>query len=334
MKQYYPKRGLGTLCGLFGKSRQGFYDSSNRICNNQINEGLILEAAKDVKTTVNRNIGGAKTLMIIKPHLLQFGVKIGRDRLYKIMRVNNLLVKRKRKYAVTTNSDHPYKVYRDLTGELQITGPNQLWVSDITYLRTWKGFAYLSLITDAYSRKIVGHHLSQSLKARGSLIALEKAISTLDPDMKRPVHHSDRGIQYCCEAYVKRLKDAGIGISMTQNGSPYENALAERVNGILKSEFELNKTFRNYSGAIDPLQKAISIYNRLRPHSSIDNLTPEEAHKRTGPLKVHWKRKKARSKKRAESAPKTEALSTNKSVGRAAPQLPGRIADFSVDKEM
>jgi transposase InsO family protein len=247
---------------------------------------------------------------VIKPHLLQFGVKIGRDRLYKIMRANDMLVKRKRKYAITTDSNHPYKVYKDLTAGLQLTRPNQLWVSDITYIRTWKGFAYLSLITDAYSRKIVGYHLSQSLKARGTLIALEKAIAALDPTRPAPIHHSDRGIQYCCEAYVQRLKEAGITISMTQNGSPYENAMAERVNGILKLEFELNKTFRSYSGAIDPIQRAIDIYNRLRPHLSIDNMTPNEAHTKTGLIKRRWKSKKKNKREEPKSNEDPEALST------------------------
>jgi transposase InsO family protein len=249
---------------------------------------------------------------VIKPHLLQFGVRIGRDRLHKILKDNDMIVKRKRRYSITTDSNHSYKVYKDLTVGLELSGPNQLWVSDITYIRTWKGFAYLSLITDAYSRKIVGYHLSQSLKARGTLIALEKAIATLDPGQPAPIHHSDRGVQYCCDAYVERLKEAGITISMTQNGSPYENAMAERINGILKSEFELNKTFRSYSGTIDPLQRAIDVYNRLRPHLSIDNLTPNEAHKKTGPIKRRWKPRKRNNKDQQEQQPNKdpEALST------------------------
>lgn len=312
LKQSYPKEGMGTLCALFGKSRQGFYDNENRVSNKQINEGLIVEAAKDAKATICDKTGVTKVLTVIKPHLMHFGVKIGRDRLYRILRAHDMLVKRKRKYAVTTNSNHPYKVYKDLTGDLEVTEPNQLWVSDITYLRTWKGFAYLSLITDAYSRKIVGHHLSQSLQAKGSLIALEKAIATLDPEKPAPIHHSDRGVQYCCDAYVTRLKKAGITISMTQNGSPYENAMAERVNGILKSELELNKTFKSYNGAIGPLHRAIDIYNRLRPHLSIDNLTPEQAHQKTGPIKRRWKPKKLKNKKQQEQQLKEnpEALST------------------------
>lgn len=156
---------------------------------------------------------------------------------------------------------------------MQITAPEQLWVSDITYLRTSDRFIYLSLITDAYSRKIVGHHLSQQLKAQGCLIALNKAISsrTTNGDL---IHHSDRGIQYCCEPYVSLLQQNSIAISMTQSGSPYDNAVAERVNGILKTELELDRTFKTYSDAVAVVHQAIDAYNRIRPHMSISNLTP------------------------------------------------------------
>jgi transposase InsO family protein len=168
---------------------------------------------------------------------------------------------------------------------------DQLWVSDITYLRTWGGFSYLSLITDAYSRKIVGYHLSQSLSVKGCLIALSKALASRQHKEQGLIHHSDRGIQYCCDAYVNCLKENNIAISMTQNGSPYENALAERVNGILKKELGLNRTFRSYHDAIGPVHRAVDIYNRLRPHMSLDYMTPSQAHKAAGKLKKRWKAK-------------------------------------------
>jgi transposase InsO family protein len=175
----------------------------------------------------------------------------------------------------------------------KVNGPGQLWVSDITYLRIRDGFVYLSLITDAYSRKIVGFHLSQHLKAQSCIIALNKAINSWTATRQALVHHSDRGIQYCCDMYVSLLMEKGIKISMTQNGSPYENAMAERVNGILKDELGLDKTFASYADAVAPTHRAIDIYNRLRPHMSCGYLTPEQAHLKQGNLKKAWKSKKA-----------------------------------------
>jgi transposase InsO family protein len=168
----------------------------------------------------------------------------------------------------------------------------QLWVSDITYLRTQSGFIYLFLVTDAYSKKIVGYHLSQDLKVKGCLIALSKAIKCRQHLERMLVHHSDRGIQYCCDQYVDLLQQNNIQISMTQSGSPYDNAIAERINGILKTELGLNKTFKNYREAIEPLAKSINAYNNLRPHMSCDYLTPAQAHGRKGKLKKRWKNKK------------------------------------------
>ena len=292
MQQQHPKTGLDTLCRLFGKSRQAFYDHSNRDSIQQLKEGVILDAVRSVKTTVSPSIGAVKTFKIIKPALDNYKITIGRDRFYRLLRDNNLLVRpKKRRYAITTDSNHPFRKYADLTGNLKPQRAGQLWLSDITYLRTWSGFAYLSIITDDYSRKIIGYHLSQSLSAKGSLIALDKAIASLQNTTGGLIHHSDRGIQYCCDAYVSSLQTNNIKISMTQNGSPYENALAERVNGILKTEFGLAKTFKSYSDAIAPVHRAIDVYNRLRPHMSIDYLTPASAHKITGQLKKRWKAK-------------------------------------------
>lgn len=292
MQKHHSKAGLGKLCRLFGKSRQAFYDHTHREATHQIKEALIVDAVKTAKATVSDSTGALKTLQIIRPELENYQISIGRDRFYRLLRDHDLLVKRrKRRYAVTTDSNHPFRKYTDLTGTIALTAAGQLWVSDITYLRTWGGFSYLSVITDAYSRKIVGYHLSQSLGVKGCLIALSKAIASRQHQEHELIHHSDRGIQYCCDAYVNRLKENNIGISMTQNGSPYENALAERVNGILKAELGLNKTFRSYSDAIGPVHRAVDIYNRLRPHMSLDYLTPNEAHKVAGKLKKRWKAK-------------------------------------------
>lgn len=292
MQKHHLKTGLGRLCRLFGKTRQAFYDQANRDTTQQIRDALIVDAVKTVKTTVSASMGALKTLSIIRPELKNYQISIGRDRFYRLLRDHDLLVKRrKRRYAITTNSNHPFRKYSDLTGAITLNRAEQLWVSDITYLRTHGGFSYLSVITDAYSRKIVGYHLSQSLSVKGCLIALDKAIASRQHKEQGLIHHSDRGIQYCCDAYVKRLKKSNVAISMTQNGSPYENALAERVNGILKTELGLNKTFRDYSDAIGPVARAVDIYNRLRPHMSLDYMTPSQAHKAAGKLKKRWKAK-------------------------------------------
>ena len=202
------------------------------------------------------------------------------------------MIKTRKRFAITTNSNHPYKKWPNLIQTLSVTAKEQLWVSDITYLRTDAGFGYLSLITDAYSKKIVGYHLSQQLKAKGCLIALNKAITSLQSTQHSSlIHHSDRGIQYCCEPYIAVLQANKISISMTQSSSPYDNAIAERVNGILKNELQLDKIFNNYSQAVAAVSLAINAYNELRPHMSCGNLTPKQAHLTNKPLLKQWKKK-------------------------------------------
>lgn len=169
--------------------------------------------------------------------------------------------------------------------------PGRLWVSDITYIRTEKGFVYLSLITDAYSKKIVGWCLWPDLTSQGALNALKMAIAG-EGVKKDLIHHSDRGIQYCCNDYVNYLKGSKIEISMTEKGDPYENAIAERINGILKDEYELNETYTDYHTAMEAVKIAIYKYNQKRPHRSIDFMFPVDAHFQTGPLKKHWNKRK------------------------------------------
>jgi len=251
-------------------------------------EALVIEKVAQIRKLQPR-IGCIKLHRMVKDDLGEHHIFIGRDRFCKLMRDLNLQVKRRKKYVQTTNSNHRYRKWPDLTPGLQLTAPEQLAVSDITYLKTKKGSVYLSLITDAYSRKIIGHHLSQYLKAEGCLIALDKAIRSLNNKGSRLIHHSDRGIQYCCNAYVHKLQEHHIKISMTQNGSPYENALAERINGILKTELGLGNLFDSYSQAVAATHQAIDTYNRLRPHMSCGYLTPSQAHLNREPLKKQWK---------------------------------------------
>ena len=289
MKKYYPSVGLKRLCGLFGKTRQAYYDHAHRIEFSHFEEALVIDLVK-AQRTVLPSVGGNKLLHMLKDDFTAHKVAMGRDSFFELLRKHDLLIKRKRRYVRTTDSNHFFYKWPDLTKSFKLKAAEQLWVSDITYLRTESGFVYLSLITDAWSRKIVGHHVSQYLKANGCLAALNNAIRTLSSS-KKPMHHSDRGIQYCCEAYVKMLQENDIRISMTQTGSPYDNAIAERVNGILKTELDLGKTFRSYSDAVAAVHGAIDAYNRIRPHMSCGNLTPEKAHQASEPLKKIWKSK-------------------------------------------
>lgn len=292
MKAYFPSAGMGKLCGLFGKTRQAFYDHGWHSGDEALQEAFIINRVKQVREQVE-GIGGLQLHNMLKEEMQLYGMYMGRDHFYELLRKHNLLLKRKKRYCITTNSNHPYYKWPDLTGNINVTAIEQLWVSDITYLRTESSFVYLSLITDAYSRKIMGYHVSQQLKAQGCIITLKKAISGLcaSNTTRKLIHHSDRGIQYCCEAYTGILQKNNIDISMTQTGSPYDNAVAERVNGILKQQLGLGKVFKNYASAVKATCNAINAYNCLRPHMSISNLTPHEAHITKQSLVKKWKSK-------------------------------------------
>jgi putative transposase len=290
MKELYPFLSLERLCRLFGKTRQAYYDHSWRDSDEQLQEAVIIDLVRSVRKVLPK-VGGHKLLFMLKEDFAKHNIVIGRDRFFRLLRKHDLLVKRRRRYVRTTNSDHPYKKWPDLVKEMEVRRPEELWVSDITYLTIQNGFIYLSLITDAYSHKIVGYHLSQNLKASGCIIALNKAINSRASTASL-IHHSDRGIQYCCDAYVEILKKCEIGISMTQSGSPYDNAVAERANGILKHELNLEKVFASYHAAVSEVHTAIDAYNRIRPHMSCGMLAPEEAHNWSEPLQKLWKPKK------------------------------------------
>lgn len=226
-------------------------------------------------------LGAVKLHWILGDTLREHGIKMGRDKLYKLLGDYGLLITKKvRRHPITTNSNHPFYKYKNLIKEMTLRGPNQLWVSDITYLKVSGQFCYLSLVTDAFSRKIVGYHVAPNLKTEGPLKALQMALSTYHPapDGAGLIHHSDRGLQYCCGDYIKTLSDHHIQISMTQNGDPYENALAERMNGILKYDFNLRKNFKTIEALTPAVEQAIGYYNSLRPHLSLKMSTPDAVH--------------------------------------------------------
>lgn len=206
-----------------------------------------------------------------------YQLQVGRDRLFSLLRSRNLLVQKRRSYTKTTDSKHGWKIYPNYYKSMQLTAPNQAWVCDITYIGTREGFCYLALITDAYSRCIVGYDISESLGVESSLRALKMALKQLPPGHQL-VHHSDRGIQYCCSAYTNLLRENGIVSSMAAKGDCYENAIAERVNGILKEEFALNTIFSSRKPAYKAAMNGIELYNNYRYHSSIAMKTPKSVH--------------------------------------------------------
>lgn len=238
-------------------------------------------------------IGTRKLYHLLSDTLEKHDVNIGRNKLFDLLSEYGLLIRRRRrKKACTTDSQHPFRKYPNLIRELQVQRPAHLWVSDITYIGLKEKFCYLNLVTDAYSRKIVGYCLHPTLKKEGTLSALKMALATLPKAFKGPlIHHSDRGLQYCCSQYIQILEDANISISMTEKGDPYENAIAERVNGILKSEFLLDNEFESIGAAKEEVDKAIITYNNHRPHASCNYLTPCQAHQQQGLLTTKWKRR-------------------------------------------
>ncbi len=280
-------RSIQTLCSLLGYSRQAFYKFVKHAEKEALQHDLILQEVLRIRKTLKR-LGTRKLLFKMEGFMREHHIEIGRDAMFDLLATHKLLIrKRKRRVPVTTFSDHWMRKYPNLIVDFIPTAPNQLWVSDITYITLKEDFAYLSLITDAYSRKIVGFYLSETLSADGCIKALQMALNN-NPQLGRLIHHSDRGSQYCCADYVSILDKHFVKISMTQSGDPLENAIAERVNGILKDEL-LEKIYINYQEAKQAIAAAISIYNYQRPHSSIDMLTPIEAHLREGELKRRWK---------------------------------------------
>lgn len=202
---------------------------------------------------------------------------MGRDLFFNYLRTTDQLVRPRKRYVVTTQSSHRFRVYNNLLEGYRLTGSHQAWVSDITYLRTYHGFCYLALITDAWSRKIVGYDVSNSMELSGCLRALKMAIKQL-PASYQLIHHSDRGIQYCSNVYTDRLKTERIKISMAEKGNCYQNAMAERINGILKSEFYLDTKFTDTTQAKSSAKQAIELYNNYRPHMNLNYKTPYQIH--------------------------------------------------------
>jgi transposase InsO family protein len=288
MKQYYPHISISKLCKLFGLTRHAWYDNKSRQQDQSLKDEIIIQMVFEIRKQLP-GTGTRKLLHLLEPELAQHGLQAGRDYLFHLLAEHKLLIRCRKRKVITTDSRHWMHKYTNRVKELQINRPQQLWVSDITYIRLSNGFVYLSLVTDAYSRKIVGFNLHKNLSAEGCLIALQMALVDRIEKHLPLIHHSDRGSQYCCKPYVDLLCQHNIAISMTQNGDPYENAIAERLNGILKTEFNLYSSQFGYEQTCQLVKQSIINYNQIRPHASCDYLTPQQAHLISGELKKRWK---------------------------------------------
>ena len=263
---------MEQTCQCYDMHRDAYYKFKIRKQKKETVATQVIELVKEERVEQSR-VGTVKLHKALKDAFEMSGLKIGRDKLNDILREHDMLIKRKKSSCKTTDSYHRFHKYKNLVKDMVVTRPNQVWVADITYIRTINGFCYLALITDMFSRKIVGYDISDSLELAGCMRAFKRALQEARP-AARLVHHSDRGIQYCSNQYVNELKKRGIKISMTEENHCYENAIAERVNGILKDEFYLDQTFFNKKSACNATDNAINIYNNKRLHISLGYKTP------------------------------------------------------------
>jgi len=279
------------LTELLGKSKQGYYKQKNRIEREEYQESLILEMIKE-KRQLWKKGSGRNLHASLQEEFKQHGIKLGRDKFFDLLRRNGLLVKPRRRKTSTTNSYHQYHKYPNLIKDLEITRVNQIIVTDITYLylRDSDSFAYLYLVTDYFSRKILGFNISEDLQASSAVKALKMALRNMS-DIDDCTHHSDRGVQYCSKEYVTILHRKSIKISMTENSDPLENAVAERMNKTVKEEFTEEKqiSFTNFREAKTVMSQIIKFYNDERPHRTLEFYTPSIAYQMNRELKRKWK---------------------------------------------
>lgn len=289
MKDSYPRISLARLCRLLGVTRQAFYQHFWFISDLNIQQQMVLQQVQDIRQ-LHPVIGGRKLYCMLQSFLLEHQIKMGRDALFDLLAVNKLLIRKKRRKINTTQSCHWLKKYPNLVKQWEPTRPMQLWVADITYVPVHNGFLYLSLVTDAYSHKIVGYNIADNLSAINALNALKMALSN-NLLSEQLIHHSDRGIQYCSAEYVTLLKQNNVRISMSESGDPLENALAERINGIIKQEYLRHYPINSVNDAQAILKDMITRYNDLRPHLSINMLTPNSVHQLKLSVNRKWSKK-------------------------------------------
>lgn len=291
MKGNFSYIGLAKLCGWFGITRQAYYQNSWNCIDISIEEDILLKEVMEIRKN-HKRMGTRKLYEKLQPFMLEHQIKIGRDGLFNLLSSNSMLVRKRKRGIKTTQSSHWLRKYPNLIRDFIPTAPNQLWVSDITYWKINSGHVYISFITDAYSHKIVGYHVAPTLETVESVKALKMALSGFleKPEIRRNLtHHSDRGVQYCSHEYVKLLQDNHIQISMTENGDPLENAIAERLNGILKDEYLTDSPVKSIHEARIILAHAVYLYNEDRPHMSIGNHYPSQVHEQNLETVRLWK---------------------------------------------
>ncbi len=291
MQNNFARIGLAKLCGWFGITRQAYYQNNWEGVSTSLEEELMLQQVKIIRSN-HKRMGTRKLYEMLHPFLQEHAIKMGRDGLFNLLSANHMLVRKRKRRIKTTNSFHWLRKYPNLIRGFIPTAINQLWVSDITYWKLEKNPVYISFITDVYSHKIVGYQVADTMEAIESVCALQMAIDATDKLLPANlIHHSDRGIQYCSQSYTKLLKESGIQISMTENGDPLENAVAERVNGIIKDEYLDNYQIHSIEEAKELLKAVIDLYNNERPHMSISNFTPNHIHQSKTTIKAErlWK---------------------------------------------
>ena len=265
---------------------QAYHKHQKRVLQKKVNEDLIVQQIHHIRNLQPR-CGGRKLLLMLQPFMQQQNIVMGRDAFFELLSNNKLLVRKTKRSAHTTNSKHHFRRYPNIAKDFTPMKAHELWVSDITYIPVKNRHAYLFLITDAYSRKIVGHHVSDDMKVSSAVVALKKALAQ-KPIETIVIHHSDRGIQYCSTEYVKLLQQHHAMISMTQSGDPLENAIAERVNGILKTEL-ISSNYDDIEQAVMHINRCVIIYNFKRRHSSLNWQIPADVHQQKGPQIRRWK---------------------------------------------
>lgn len=270
-------------------SRQSFYQHHWQLESTELELQLIIRQVMLIRED-HPKLGTRKLHEKLQPFMLEHNINIGRDALFDLLKANQLLVRKRKRKITTTMSYHRFHKYPNLIKGKEIEAPNKLYVSDITYWKIISGFVYVSFITDVYSHKIVGYQVAETMEAIESIKALRMALEPLSKEqMQQLIHHSDRGVQYCSTEYVKLLQDNEVKISMTESSEPTDNAVAERLNGILKNEYLQFYKVENIEEAKIKLKRAIELYNNDRPHMSIGNLTPEVVHQTGIKTEKLWK---------------------------------------------
>ena len=283
------------MCALFGASKQAFYKHDDSYFSYLAQEAIVVEFVNEIREKKDPGMGGLKLWYKFQEELGD-STPIGRDRFLSILFKYKLNLRKSHKNPQTTDSNHNLPKYPNLIKELLLDRPNQLWVSDITYLKIWLDeakedytFCYLSLLADAYTKEIIGYKVGKSLSAVFSINALDMGLERLkhldDIDL---IHHSDRGVQYACFDYTEKLRKAGVKISMTESGNPKDNAIAERINGIIKDELLKDKYFYSIEEISIAIARAIDFYNNERPHLSLDMMTPAQAAMESGVIRKRW----------------------------------------------